>query len=156
MCSLPFTYTEESELIETSVKLTGLDVARELQGNRALTLISAYAMYTSNVDVLLSVSSLSTSPERAGTNRWLLGQLSSHLKHHMSYTCNVRKHGIIRYCLSLCRSPHRELHILGYWAIGEFIKRKSVVLSRLLRHHKQTTGACQYQQLPQKHCKFLQ
>ena len=37
------------------VKLTGLDVPRKLQGNRALTLISAYAMYTSNVDVLLSV-----------------------------------------------------------------------------------------------------
>ena len=131
MCSLPFTYTEESELIETSVKLTALDVPRKLQGNRALTLISAYAMYTSNVDVLLSVSSLSMTPERAGTNRWLLGQLSSHLKHHMSYTCNVRKHGIILYCLSLCRSPHCELHILDYWAIGEFIKRKSVVISRL-------------------------
>ena len=28
-------------------------MARELQGNRALTLISAYAMYISNVDVML-------------------------------------------------------------------------------------------------------
>ena len=114
-------------------------------------------MYTSNVDVLLSVSSLSMSPERAGTNRWLLGRLSSHLKHHMSYTCNVRKHGIILYCLTLCRSPHCELHILGYWVIAKFIKRKSAVISRLymLRDHKKMTGACQYQPLPQKHCEFL-
>ena len=48
--SLPFSFTEESDLIETAVKLTALDVA---QDNRALTLISAYAMYTSNVDVML-------------------------------------------------------------------------------------------------------
>ena len=76
--------------------------------NRALTLRSAYSQFLSNIDTLLPISSLSCPPEKLGTHRWLLGQLSSYLKHHMSYTCVVKKHGIILY------RQGRELEALSH------------------------------------------
>ena len=45
------------------------------------------------MDSLLPVSSLD-SPPKLGTHRWLLGQLSSYLKHHLSYTCVVKKYSL--------------------------------------------------------------
>lgn len=105
---LPFTITQDSELIDIAVKLTVINVAKELRGDRALTLLSAYSQFLRNINILLPTSTLASSPENLSSHRWLLGQLSSFLKHHMSYTCIVKKHGIILY------RQGRELQALSH------------------------------------------
>ena len=52
------------------------------------------------------------------TPRWLLGQLSAQLKHHMSYTCMVRKHGVVLY------RQGRELHALSHAMFSVMKNRK--------------------------------
>lgn len=72
--------SEITEVVEVATNLTIISVAQELLANHALTLPSAYKIF---------VDLLSKHP------RWLLSRLSSTLEHHLSYTCRVRKHGII-------------------------------------------------------------
>ena len=106
--SLPFNLTQESELIDLALKMTIISVAQELHANHALTLLCAHQQFLANVTSLLPMSTLRLPPEKLGTHRWLLGQLSSHLKHHMSYACIVRKHGTILY------RQGRELQALSH------------------------------------------
>ncbi len=91
---LPLCISKERELIDIALKYTVIGVAQMLHSNRALTLLDAHSMFVSNVRSFLPLSTLDTAPERLRTRRWVLGQLSTHLKHHLSYTCTVKKHGI--------------------------------------------------------------
>ena len=82
-------------------------MAQALQANHALTLLDAYNIFTEQVKSLAQMSTLTASPALP-SHRWLRSQLSSSLKHHLVYTCVVKKHGII-----LCRRG-KELHALSY------------------------------------------
>ena len=82
---------DEAEVHDYALRWCVLDVAQELLSNHALTLLNAHSIFQSKIE------SLSSRPERVGTPRWLLGQLSLHLKHHMAYTCRVKKHGTMLY-----------------------------------------------------------
>ena len=66
-----------------------------LLDNQALTLLSAHGTFLGQLDSFLPMSSLRCRPDKPGTPRWLLSQLSSSLQHHMSYTCRVKRHGVI-------------------------------------------------------------
>jgi len=94
----------QENLIENALRLTAVDIAQQLLNNQALTLVSAYNIFSGNI---ASLSTTAVSAER--TPRWLLGQLSVLLKHHLAYTCRVKKHGTMLYrqgreldCLSHC------------------------------------------------------
>ena len=94
-------------LVEFVTQITIVKVAQALQTNHALTLLGAYNIFTKQVKSLAQMSTLTASPALP-SHRWLLSQLSSSLKHHLVYTCVVKKHGII-----LCRRG-KELHALSY------------------------------------------
>ena len=89
---LPAHATDENKIIECALKMSAVDIGILLLNNRALTLISAYDIFQEKIQ------SLDTScPEPVRTPRWLLGQLSLLLKHHLAYTCRVKKHGTMLY-----------------------------------------------------------
>ena len=85
--SLTLSPGSEIETIELAVKLTALDVAEELKANHAITLQKAFSSFKAHME----------GQDKHRTPRWLLGHLSSCLKHHLAYFCTVRKHGIILY-----------------------------------------------------------
>ena len=93
--AFPYSITRESELIEIATKYTVIHVAQMLLDNQALTLLSAHGTFLGQLDSFLPMSSLRCRPDKPGTPRWLLSQLSSSLQHHMSYTCRVKRHGVI-------------------------------------------------------------
>ena len=82
-------------------------VAQELLSNHALTLNGAYSIFTHQVETLVPMSSSDGRPELP-SHRWLLSQLSATLTPHMSYTCKVKKHGVVLY-----RRGH-EIEALSY------------------------------------------
>ena len=88
---MPYSITRESELIEMATKFTVVHIAHKLLDNHALTLLSAHSTSIGQLDKLLPMSSLQHRPDKPGTPRWLLSQLSSSLQHHMSYTYKVKK-----------------------------------------------------------------
>ena len=90
--ALPYSITRESELIEIATKYTVVHVAHELLDNHALTLLSAHSTFIGQLDRLLPMSSLQHRPDKPGTPRWLLSQLSSSLQHHMSPGCRHKFH----------------------------------------------------------------
>ena len=69
--SLPVTITTEDELISLAAKITIIKVAQELLTNHALTLNSAYKIFTVQVQTPLPMSSVTSSSELV-SNRWLL------------------------------------------------------------------------------------
>ncbi len=105
--TLPLQIDEESKLLDIALGLTVLSVAHDLQENRAITLLSAHSRFLSNIEILLSMCTFQHTSQKK-THRWLLGQLSTQLKHHMSYTCIVKKHGVFIY------RQGRELHALSH------------------------------------------
>lgn len=104
---LPFPIKSKDDIIDLAVQITVIKVAQELQTNHALTLLSAYTIFTEQVRSLAQISILTTSPALP-SHRWLLSQLASSLHHHLVYTCQVKKHGII-----LCRRG-KELAALSH------------------------------------------
>ena len=66
-----------------------------LQQNRALTLIGAYSEQYRLLLPLVRDNTSSKVADIPATHRWLLSRLADSLQHHMSYTCRVKKHGII-------------------------------------------------------------
>ena len=86
---LYYSITRESELIEIATKYTVVHIAYKLLDNHALTLLSTHST-PGQLDKLLPMSSLQHRPDKLGTPRWLLSQLSPSLQ-HMSYTCKVKK-----------------------------------------------------------------
>ena len=95
--SLPFSITDNYQLLDTAINLTVIKVAQELLSNHALTLCDAYHTFEGQIDTLLPMSTLTGRPDKLGTERWLLSQLCSSLQHHLAYTCRVKKHGVILY-----------------------------------------------------------
>ena len=95
MADLPVQQIDENQLLDAALKLAVIDVAQELLENHALTLLNAHSIFQHKIESLLPRSTLNSCPDRVGTPRWLLGQLSYHLKHHMAHTCRVKKHGTI-------------------------------------------------------------
>ena len=93
--AFPFHIGSESKLIEIALKFTVIHVAKRLLDNHALRLQCVHSTFQSEIEKLLPLSSLHHIPDKLGTPRWLLSQLSSSLQHHMSYTCRVKKHGVI-------------------------------------------------------------
>ena len=104
---LLFPIKSKDDVIEFATQITIVKVAQALQANHALTLLGAYNIFTEQVKSLAQMSTLTASPALP-SHRWLLSQLSSSLKHHLVYTCVVKKHGII-----LCRRG-KEFHALSY------------------------------------------
>jgi hypothetical protein len=104
---LPFPIKSKDDLIEFAIQITIVKVAQALQSNHALTLLGAYNIFTEQVKSLAQMSTLTASPALP-SHRWLLSQLSYYLKHHLVYTCVVKKHGII-----LCRRG-KEFNALSY------------------------------------------
>ena len=110
MTPMPPVVTDENQLITYALKSSAVGIAYQLLKNQALTLASAYDIFTDKVQSFGSASmSGSASTDKVRTPRWLLGQLSLLLKHHLAYTCRVKKHGTILYrqgreldCLSHC------------------------------------------------------
>ena len=88
--------TSTDDLTSLATKITTVRVVQELLFNHALTLNSAYHIFKDQIETLAPMSSLDRSPELQ-SHWWLYSQLSASLKHHMAYTCKVRKHGIILY-----------------------------------------------------------
>ena len=129
----PFTITLESDLLEVALKSTAIHVAQELHGNRALTLRSAHNWFVAQVDTLLPMTNLH-SPENLGTPRRLLGQLSTTLMHHMSYTCVVKKHGIIIY------RQGRELESLSHALFSASASSRSVTEPDTVKACKKING----------------
>ena len=65
------------------------------------------------------MSSLQQCPGKPGTPRWLLSQLSSSLQNHMSYTCRVKKHGVILF------RQGREIDALSHALYSANVNSKS-------------------------------
>lgn len=105
--ALPFPIKSKDDVINLAVQITIIKVAQELKANHALTLLSAYTIFTEQVQSLAQMSTLTASPALP-SHRWLLSQLASSMQHHMVYTSVVKKHGII-----LCRRG-KELHALSH------------------------------------------
>ncbi len=99
--------TSTDDLISLATKITIVIIAQELLSNHALTLNSAYDIFTHQIQTLVPMSSLDRSPELP-SHRWLLSQLSAALIPHMAYTCKVRKHGVILY------RKGKEIEALSY------------------------------------------
>ena len=117
--ALPFSIKDESKLIEIATKYTVIHVAQTLLDNHALTLLGAHSIYLRQLDRLLPMSSLQQCPGKPGTPRWLLSQLSSSLQHHMSYTCRVKKHGVILF------RQGREIDALSHALYSANVNSKS-------------------------------
>ena len=87
----PLLVHEDNEIIDHALKMTAVCIARQLLKNQALTLQRACEIFRGSIEFQFPTST----PVR--TPRWLLGQLSVLLKHHLAYTCRVKKHGTILY-----------------------------------------------------------
>ena len=59
---LPFPIKSKDELIDLAIQITIVKVAQELKANHALTLLSAYNIFTEQVQSLVQMSILTTSP----------------------------------------------------------------------------------------------
>lgn len=84
---MPFSISDEGRLLEIGLSLTVISVARDLQENRPMTLLCAHSRFLDNMDTLLPLCAFEYESTPHRTPRWLLGQLSAQLKHHLSYTC---------------------------------------------------------------------
>ena len=80
--------------------------------------LCAHSKFMENIDTLLPLCKFQYESVPHRTPRWLLGQLSAQLKHHMSYTCMVRKHGVVLY------RQGRELHALSHAMFSVMKNRK--------------------------------
>lgn len=105
MSTQPFQTSDHAESIDTALKLSIIFVAKELLSNHAMTLVTAFDSYIGYIKL---TSASEGSLERVGTPRWLLGQLSSQLEHHLAYTCKVKKHGTLLF------RPGKELDALSH------------------------------------------
>ena len=130
--TLPCTISDESQLIEMALAFTIIGIAQDLKEDKATSLPCAYSCYLDNIDMLFSMSTLSSCP-RHGTPRWLLAQLSTRLKHHVAYTCIVKKHGIIIY------RPGRELSCLSNALFQARVSKKSKVSAGMREINKKTS-----------------
>ena len=115
---LPFSISNKGRLFEIGLLLTAISVAHDLQENRATTLLCAHSKFMENINTLLPLCKFQYESVPHRTPRWLLGQLSAQLKHHMSYTCMVRKHGVVLY------RQGRELHALSHAMFSVMKNRK--------------------------------
>ena len=92
---LPFSITNNYQLLDIATKFTVIHVTQELLSNHTLSLRDAYHTFESQMDTLIPMSTLTGRPEKVGTE--LLSQLCSSLQHHLAYTCRVKKHGVFLY-----------------------------------------------------------
>ena len=74
---LPVTTSSEDNLISLATKIATIKAAQELLANHALTLHSAYCIFTHQVQILATMSSSTRSPELA-SQRWLLVSFQPH------------------------------------------------------------------------------
>ena len=123
---MPFTISEESKLIDIALTFTVIGVAEDLKEDRATSLPCAYSRFSDNIDLLLPMCSFSSCP-KLGTPRWLLAQLSTRLKPHISYTCIIKKHGVIIY------RQGRELQCLSHALFSARASRKQAKPKSVLK-----------------------
>ena len=103
-------------ILDQAVMKTAVSIGYKLLKSEVILLATAHDLFCLHMSEIDSGIDSSAGKELI-TARCLLGQLSSHLQHHMMYTCKVRKYGTLVY------GPNTD-----------FIQ----AISRLLWEHKKT------------------